>query len=109
MTDGVSAGLRDRVRCATGLLTLGDVSAACGLGSVFWGIAKFEGSTTAGVDSTLGGGANLRGGTNLVDCVSLGRGGGGVVVLVAGGISEVLVCQLLKRSWSLEMAESCLW
>ena len=57
--DGVAVGCRERVRCAIGLLTLRSGGAACGLGSVFGGVAKFEGGTAAGFYSTLGGGTTL--------------------------------------------------
>ena len=36
-------------------------------------------------------------------------GGDGVVGLLAGGASALVVVQLLKRLWILEMANSCLW
>ena len=69
-------------------------------------------STAVGDGSTLGGGTNLGGGTTLGSGTNLGGGdavgGNGVVGLLAGGVIAVAVVQLLNRSRSLEMADSCL-
>ena len=103
MTDRVAAVFRERVWCAIDSLTLGADGAACRLVSVFGGVIKFEGGTASGVDSTLRGGTILRGG------VSLGGGGGGASKLLSGGVSMVLVLQLLNRSRIFEMDDSCSW
>ena len=64
-----------------------------------------------GDGSTLGGGTNLGGGTTLGSGTNLGGGdavgGDGVVGLLDGGASAVVVVQFLKRSRSFEMANSC--
>ena len=112
MTYGVDGGRCERVRCAIGLLALEAGGAACGHGSIFGVVVKFEGGASAGVDSTLVGvttlrcGATLCCGNTLVGAFSLGGGGGGPVGSAAGGVSAVLVFQLLNRSQSLEMADS---
>ena len=85
MIDRGAAGRRERVRCATGLITLGSGGAACRLDSAFGGVAKLGGGNAAGVYSTL------RCGTTLVGGVSLGGFGGGAVGLASVGASAVLV------------------
>ena len=109
MTDGVAAGRCERMWCAIGLFILGADGAACGLGSVFGGVVKFEGVTSAGVESTLVDGATLRGVNTLGGGVSLGGDGGGTEGLAVVGVIVVLVSQMLNRSQSLEMANSCSW
>ena len=57
--------------------------------------------------STLGGGTNLGGDTTLVVGTTLG--GGAAIRVADGGTSAVLVFQWEKRSWSLDIADSCSW
>ena len=91
MSYEVEASCRERVRCATGLLTLGAGGDACGFGSAFGGVAKFEGGTADGLDSTFGGGAVIVSGTNLGGGFYFGGGKGDATGSAAGGVIMVLV------------------
>ena len=88
----------ERVQWDTGSFTgvdgLGEETLEGSVGASFGGWSTLGGGTTLGDGTTLGG----------VDAV----GCDGVVGSLDGGVITVVVVQLLKRSRSLEMANSCL-
>ena len=100
----------EQVRWATGLCTGDGCYLGIADGSTLGGGTNLDGyGFSLGIvdESTLGGCTTLGGGTTLG--VGTTFGGGVAVGMADGGVSAVLVFQWAKRSWSLNIADSCLW
>ena len=94
----------ERVRWDTGSCTGHGCYLGIGDVSTLGGGTALDGN---GYSPGIGDGSTLGGGTILGDGTTLG--GGVAVGVVDGGASAVLVFQLVKRSRSLDIADSCSW